>query len=313
MKKIFIFVSLFFCIFLCLEIKTKAVYVLSPEAMLSQSSEITDEMGGTTEVINTLDTAIDIISDEMDSTNPNVMSMISKAIEIRNTYSNNLPFLSYFDGVQTSIASDMFIASTLSLFWSIDCKLSFELLLQSYITVVDNYTYTNPYYAYVIDDSEIFTSIAHNSITNSSSSFPMSSVDLFLSIHSFNYSKASGSSLTVTITDTYDFETENNFHFTGFSPFDTLLNNIIDTFGYLMEMNVIRPFNLIISRTHTQILTYNNYDLTYHRTSCVCGYSSLQTHNWYSTMLNSYIVVSPNYIPGYKCRKCGATKYSEEL
>ena len=101
--------------------------------------------------------------------------MIEKAKAIRNRFRGNHQFLENNYDIEFDLAKDLYIGTALALFWNLGAKLSFELLLQSYILTMNGTNYNNPYFGYVIDDSNQINEIAHNTAVSGNSSFPFSS------------------------------------------------------------------------------------------------------------------------------------------
>ena len=87
-----------------------------------------------------------------------------------------------------------------------------DLTLELLINSIMNQEISEPYipaYGYKVKQSALFKNIANNSKTSGGEEFPYAirgiDGDMFLSIHGFRFSKPYAASKTVTITDTYDY------------------------------------------------------------------------------------------------------------
>lgn len=315
MKKTGILIFSFFILhfILILTFKPQAVYVLDTRTLIDCSNEVIEEIGDADSVINELNSAIDIIESEFDEGIPHARTMIEKAKAIRDRFRENHQFLENNYDIEFDLAKDLYIGTALALFWNLGAKLSFELLLQSYILTMNGTNYNNPYFGYVIDDSNQINEIAHNTAVSGNSSFPFSSDltkikenDLFFSIHNFSYTKSSSSSLSVVITDIYDFET----NYTSYGP---IFNKILNTFGSLMETNVLHSFGISYTATHNSNYTYTKLSDDQHRKTCSCGRSWTENH-YFTVYRSAGIALEPNYVADrYRCKYCGFIKITTEL
>lgn len=306
MKKIlilFIFVVILF--FLCDSTEVKAIYVINDSTLMDgmiNNESYLDSYN--TDVESELNNAINL----MESNNFSNGAIIMKAYELKQTYTENRPFLS---SSKDAFLDDAYICSLLAFFSLTDMMLSFELLLQSYIATT-NQTYT-PYYGYKMNNSDVVIELAHNDSISGYSSFPyvafnFNKLDLAFSIHNFSYTKTYSTSRSVTIVDVYDFSTDNNF-FDNIPIVSDILNEAVNILGYYNSIGFLKTFNVQYVTSHNFVTTYKQCDSTYHYKNCSCGFEEKEEHDFKRAYNNTYIL-DPFYdVNIMKCSKCNYRKY----
>lgn len=311
------FVVLFFIALIVLLVntfKTKAMYVIDNKTLLDSSLEIEQLMEDReTSVLEQMDNAIEIMSE-----NNNLFSIWAKATKMKENYSSNRPFLeaNYYDN--QSVLVDTYIFSILSLFWHLNWKLSFELLLQSYITTIDNTSYT-PYYGYIMEKVPTMNTIAHSSAVSGIGNFgKRENLDLFFSIHYFDYTKSSPSSTMVQIVDVYNFERDNDFwhelkEVKVLYPIYYFFNRAIDILGYYNSLGILKTYSVKYTVEHSYSKSYIERDEDYHTVLCECDANYIEKHN-FKRITNKLLSESPNYVVNqYKCTNCGYIKIEDNL
>lgn len=309
--------------------------------------DIEKELNGDgTSIIDELDDLIDYYEKMSKETNHDsrVDYILNKALICKSEY---LDFLEKFNS--DVINSSVYISAVnaaISAFNHMGLRLSAELLIfaknnKSTLTIY------NPIYGYTVCHSQYYKEIANMSITNGTFDFRYSynndgtnfcEADCYFALHSVRFTKEAASAKSLTIEDVYDFSY-------NAATYTNLQQHIVNLVAKAQELGYIIPFTVLFNpgEVHNnydyKCLTgykhkqqcklcdvykitihgdfyYEKYTQDEHRVVCPCSAYFYENHSWVSARLSNTSIKmnnSPNYIPGYKCRYCGQTKYSNDV
>lgn len=222
-------------------------------------------------------------------------------------------------------------------------KLSSELLLFSIYNESQDTEY-EPVNKYIVCHSKFYKNEAFKTNLTGSIAFEKNEVDniendCFFSLHNVLYTKDTSSSRDLNIEDVYDYNRSS-------TEFDGIVQVAVNLMADAMAAGYITSYHIkfnpgiphtnyeyvyVSSYKHSLICKdcdikkdlvshtyniYNKYDQDRHKAICPCGVYELEAHTWIPARLNAIKGsnnIYPNYVPGYKCKYCGQTKYSEEV
>ncbi len=224
-----------------------------------------------------------------------------------------------------------------------NCVMAAELLEESHrLASGDDFLATNEKYVVLNSHRVVHTpqylDLCKTNLSKGSVRFELSSTnfcenDCYYALRNVDFERDEHESQIVNFTDTYDFA------WTSDSP--NKIEALCNIFYYLTKTGVIKEYDLIVrgeyphhfeemsydntkhftycsacgfkSEIFSHTYQYSQHDYDYHNKYCiVCGFRTKEKHNWakYNIPSGDYGL---QYIPGYKCRKCGLIREGEVL
>ncbi len=341
MKKVLILVFMILSILLL--VNSKDVYAYPVDYYVEEMTKIENELtSNNTTVVSQLDSSINYYTEKLNDSSYPTTSIRTIIDYLQKSKDNYILYKSNTDVQTPSLVYISAVTAAIAFFELNEYKLSSELLAYS-IYNKDTNTVYEPINMNIVCHSDYYRYEAVKTDLSGSISFKRNGTnkienDCFFSLHNVSYTRESSSTKNLIIEDTYDYKRSTD-EFEGIVQ--TVVNLVADamTAGYITSYHI--RFNpgdphtnyeyIYVSEYKHDLLckncdikkelvshtynTYEKYNQDNHKAICPCGASHYESHTWVPARLNNLVKSEdlPNYVPGYRCRYCGQTKYSDEV